>query len=171
MAVKLRLDDEDRARYGGPEWLDFDGDVLDDLDPDELDRFERRMDMSIWQWRHVETKARTGRAMRAACWMARQLSGDPELREPTFADFKIKPLKVKAVLIPEGDDAGPPDGSSASASQAPADDPASSSSSTESPQPSDNPNASDAGTANPETEPSPPDSPSSSPGSAVPSTS
>lgn len=160
MAVKLRLDDEDRARYGGPEWLHFDADALDDLDPDELDRLEREMDMSVWQWEHIETRARTGRAMRAAAWMARQLSGDPELKKPTFAEFKIKPRKVKAVPIPEAADAGPPDGSSASDSTTPADGQVSSISSTDSSQSSGAPTASDADTASQETEPSPPDSPS-----------
>lgn len=159
MAVELRLGDEDRAKYGGPEWIEFDQDLLDDLDADVLDRLEREMDMSVFQLRYVEMRARTGRALRASVWLARQLSGDPELKKPTYAEFKIKPLHVRARPVGGDDDAGPPDDSSASGSTPAADTQDSSNASTASPETA-RPPVSEAAAANPEPERSPQDSPS-----------
>ena len=110
--IEIRLSDEDWAKYGGPEWLVWDQDPLDDMSEEELSRLERAMDMSFWHLRNVEIPARTARSTRAACWLARQLSGDPELLLPNYADFKMKPLKMRSRIV-GGDDLPPPDGSPA----------------------------------------------------------
>lgn len=113
MAVELRLCDADREEYGGPEWLLFDQDLLDDMRTEELTRLERAMNLSFYELRNVDLPLRTARGTKAACWLARQLAGDAELLDPTFADFHIHPLRVEARepasdLLPPSD--GSPDG-------------------------------------------------------------
>lgn len=104
VAVELRLADEDRAKYGGPEWLPLDWKVFDDLTTEELDAFEGPMDMSI----HVAKLALSlsrAKGIKAALWLARQTSGDPALKTPGWGNFVIHPRKFDSRKVA---DANPP---------------------------------------------------------------
>lgn len=105
MAVEVRLCDEDREQFGGPEWWVFDLTPLNELKTERLTELEREMGMSIWQLRNVEIPRSTARAMKASCWLPRELSGDDELRFE-WDDFDIWPLKVDS--RPVGGGALPP---------------------------------------------------------------
>jgi hypothetical protein len=86
-AVEIKLCDEDRKKYGGPEWLPFDFTEYTSMDGDKLIELEAGMGMSFFRLRRVEIPEGTMRATKATVWLARQRAG---LTEPSFAKLNVK---------------------------------------------------------------------------------
>lgn len=87
-ALEIKLCDEDRAKYGGDEWLVVDVAEYTSLPDDELIAIEEGMQMSFFRLRRIEAPEGTMRGTKALAWLARQRAG---LTEPAFAKFKIHP--------------------------------------------------------------------------------
>lgn len=105
MALEVRLSDQDWDKFGGPEWLVVDQDAIDDLPFDKIDPLERDMDMSITAWR-LELTRLSARGRKALAWLARQMSGDAELKAPSYGAFNIQPMKIRYRAV--GGDQDPP---------------------------------------------------------------
>lgn len=103
MATEFTLDPRDRERFGGPEWVTFDRDAIDDLPFDQLDKWERELGTSIAQLLAVEFPRASARGIKGVVWLARQMSS---ANEPVFADFNIRPRLVRHRA--SGSDARPP---------------------------------------------------------------
>lgn len=85
--VEIKLCDEDRAKYGGDEWLPFDLSEYTSMDGDKLIALEAGMGMSFFRLRRVEMPESTMRAMKAMVWLARQNAG---LSLPMFDELDVK---------------------------------------------------------------------------------
>lgn len=108
-AVELRLCDEDREQWGGPEWVRFDENDLDDIPWQKQYEWEiGDFGLSIDFVMRVDWPARTARGKVCAVWLARTMAG---VETPPLKDFKIKTGR-KSLLIraaPKAGDADPPD--------------------------------------------------------------
>lgn len=101
MKWEIRLGDEDRATYGGDEWLEFDPSVYDDMPLAELSALERQMHTGggvslfnlLTPGGEIGRQTAVGRV--SAAWLARQQAG---LTEPAFAEFKVKHLEMTGRL-------------------------------------------------------------------------
>lgn len=111
MATRLRLCDEDREKFGGPEWVTWDENELDDLSHKALAGFETEMQTSIVYLLQVDKVARTISWTTARVWLARKMAG---IKTVPFAEFDIKPRKVLEEIVAEEDDAAPPSSSESS---------------------------------------------------------
>lgn len=111
MATSFRLCDEDRERWGGPEWVTFDENDLDDCDSVILSEYEASMGVQFAALYLYDVPRNTIRWQAAQVWLARRLAG---VDTPDLVDFRIKIRKVERKDVPAGDDAVPPDSSSPS---------------------------------------------------------
>jgi hypothetical protein len=117
---RLRLDDADRARYGGPEWLDTDAAIVwlsAGLDHPALVAIEKQiraeMGMVLLRFLAVEAFSGSLEAMRGRAWLALRHNGV----EVELKDFVPEVLKM--AWEPEGDgDADPPSHGAASSPSA-----------------------------------------------------
>lgn len=78
MHYKLSLHEQDRDRYGGPEWLEFNDATIDDAPADELERLESELlphgvslVQALAEWRHNLS----ARSVRVVLWLALRQSG------------------------------------------------------------------------------------------------
>lgn len=107
-AVRLRLCDADREKFGGPEWVTFDGDELDDQPNSVLLDFENELNTTIEFLYRVDRPAQTARWMAARVWLARKMAG---VETPSYKDFEIRPRKVIVEVVAADADADPPSSS------------------------------------------------------------
>lgn len=117
MATQFALCPEDREKYGGPEWVTYDKDALDDMPIDVLDPVERQIfdlyKVSIGELIFSEFGKGTVRGIRSMVWLARQVAGITT--DPQLAEFNIKARKVRMRVEPVAD-AVPPDSASSTPS-------------------------------------------------------
>ena len=140
--LEWRLADEDWKVFGGPEWLRLDWDQFATWSWGRLDELENDytgMGMSIRRARLLLLDGR-GRGIKAALWLARMTSGDPELHIGWDAFDVQRPLQASNRAVAAPGDADPPGGTSpadtagettpppASSNGSPADDPSATSS-------------------------------------------
>lgn len=109
MANQYALDPRDHAKYGGPEWVTYDSEKVDDLEFDQIHRWEREMGYSIAQIVGHELPRASAVGIKGVVWLARQLAGETE---PKFSDFKIRPRLVRHRTEPGADARPPAQGSS-----------------------------------------------------------
>jgi hypothetical protein len=102
MAVEFQLDPRDQETYGGPEWVVFDKDALDDLAFADLTRYERELGVSISHLLAGEFAKATALGIAGVVWLARQMAGVEE----SFRDFNIRTRRVRHRRA--GGDASPP---------------------------------------------------------------
>ena len=115
-AILVRLDVEDRKRYGGdeplPERLVCDTEWLKDLPAGELDELERETDLVFASLVPV-IEGQVPRASvirRAVAWLAVRQAG----HHPTWAEFQPRLLRAE---FTQEDDANPPAGPSGVSSE------------------------------------------------------
>jgi len=98
---RIRLCKEDRERYGGPEWVEFDHDTLANCEAGFLERFEDATGMTITEFGDALNRGSV-KSLRAMVWVARSLAGceDPW---PTF-----QPRVLRMDVEGLGDDDAPP---------------------------------------------------------------
>lgn len=115
--IRVRLDGEDRKRYGGdeplPEQLVLDVEALKDLTAGELDEIEREMDLALaGLLKVIEPQlSSVSRFRRAVAYLALRQSG----HKVSFDDFDPRLLRAEFV---QEDDANPPAGPSEGSSEA-----------------------------------------------------
>lgn len=115
--IRVRLDGEDRKRYGGteplPEELVLDTDALKDMTADELDRLEQEIDIALaGLMPHLEPKlGKLSFMRRAAAFLAVRQAGS----EVSWGDFQ--PRLLRAEFVQEEAAAGPPAGPSGGSSE------------------------------------------------------
>lgn len=123
VAVELRLCDEDREKFGGPEWVRFDEKDLDDLDLEVLNRFESELNVSLDFLLLVDKPSSTVRWKAAMVWMGRQIAG---VQTPELQKFLIKVRRMqirdepkpKRTAKAKAGDADPPSSSPSSEAEA-----------------------------------------------------
>lgn len=81
--VKYRLSEEDRAKFGGPEWVTFDRRELFKLDANELMEIEAAMSATIGQFLVSSAQGSTF-GVKGMIWLARRFAGMKE-QFSTFA--------------------------------------------------------------------------------------
>lgn len=115
--IRFRLCDEDRAQYGGEEWVPFDVEKFNRLRARELEGFEAQTGVPLRVVEETLAGEATARGVRALVWIARSMGG---LRTP-FGDFDIHTrlvqIKVDADGGPEAE--RPLDGSSSTSETMP----------------------------------------------------
>jgi hypothetical protein len=103
--LQIRLCDEDRAAYGGPEWLVFDPERIRDLPVEELEEMEEASLISIGSMLDIVESTgdipTTARFRRAAAWIALHCAGE----EMPWGKFTPRILRAQVRR-----QAGPPDG-------------------------------------------------------------
>lgn len=102
-SADFRLDPRDQEKYGGPEWVTFDRDQLDDTPYDELHRWETQLGTSVSHILIREFPRATALGLKGVVWLARQMAG---VTEPGFANFNIRTQRVTSRAT--GGDANPP---------------------------------------------------------------
>lgn len=113
MIYEFTLSEEDRERFGGPEWVPLDQTRLgQDYDYDRLNPLERQMFeadkltiavLLIHEWPNF-----TMLGIRGMHWLARQLSG---VTEPRWRDFRPNIIE-STYRVAQGDAHPPAQGSS-----------------------------------------------------------
>lgn len=125
-AVLLRLCDEDRERFGKPdwpEWIRFDEAELDDQDLVTLNEYEAELNVSLQFLLLVDKPSQTVRWTAARVWLGLRMAGH---QVPALLDFAIKVRKVQVKDEPrpkrttkvKADDADPPSSSPSSEAEA-----------------------------------------------------
>lgn len=117
MAVLLRLCDEDREKYGGPEWIRFDETVLDRLPFSKLHELETGLNITFSWLFNIDKRAGMLRWKVAQVWLARKLA---DIETPDLPEFDVMPMLIETkpdepTAAIEGGDADPPDSSPSSA--------------------------------------------------------
>lgn len=92
LTQRIRLGDEDRQIYGGPEWLVYDEAVYDDMPASQLKKLEDAMGFSMAWLRQRGIPTGSAEGIQARAWLARQAAEG--LAEPTYQAFDIRPMKV-----------------------------------------------------------------------------
>lgn len=82
---KFRLSEEDREKFGGPEWVEYQLTKAVDLDVDLLEQIEDATGYTILITLPDALSRGSLKATRAAVWLARHIHG---IHEPAFALFK-----------------------------------------------------------------------------------
>lgn len=109
MATRFRLCDEDREKYGGPEWVTYDAEQFDDMPLDELEKLEAQVidrtgvSLVVMMARMFSTGTLLGKTV--VLWLARQMAGETE---PPLKDFNIKPRKLKMETVKPAGAGDPP---------------------------------------------------------------
>lgn len=98
---RIRLCDEDRQVYGGPEWVVYDQAVYDDMPASQLKKLEDAMGFSMAWLRQRGIPTGSAEGIQARAWLARQAAEG--LEEPTYQAFDIRPLKVTFEASPLGE--------------------------------------------------------------------
>jgi hypothetical protein len=75
--VQYRLSDEDRAKFGGPEWVTFDRRKLFELDANELMKIESEMNLTIGQFLAASAQS-SALGTKGMLWVARRFTGMKE---------------------------------------------------------------------------------------------
>ena len=105
---RIRLCDDDLAKYAGPEWVEIDLAKLSDMDTGLLEEFEQTVDLSLTEWT-TALQRRMTKAVRAEIWLARRLAGCSDKWTgfwPKVYEANFEPLTGEE---PAGaDDADPP---------------------------------------------------------------
>ncbi len=115
--IRVRLDDEDRKRYGDgdplPEQLVFDTEKLKDLPFAELYELEREMDLAIASVTPLFEAPLSKQAIvrQVVAYLAVRQAG----QKVTFEDFQ--PRLLRAEFVHEEAEAGPPAGPSGGSSE------------------------------------------------------
>lgn len=107
MPTEFTLDQRDRDKFGGPEWVLFDVAELDEVPFDQLNKWELEMGVSAAQIVGRELGRASAIGIKGAVWLARQMSGHAD---PKFAAFNIRPRLVRYREV--GDARPPASGSS-----------------------------------------------------------
>lgn len=94
--TKYRLCDQDRAEYGGPEWVEFDTDVFGDKRAGELERLEKDLGHPISTVIQTLYGEPSVLGLRAIIWLARLEAG----YKTPFREFDIRTLRVTADAVP-----------------------------------------------------------------------
>jgi hypothetical protein len=97
---RIRLCDEDRQVYGGPEWLVYDQAIYDDMTHSQLNQLESAMGFSMTWLRTIGIRTGSSEGIKARAWLARQAAGN--LADPSYEAFDIRPLKVTFEAAPLG---------------------------------------------------------------------
>lgn len=100
--IELKLDPRDWEKYGGPEWVTFDREVVDDMPFSDLNRIEQQLGVSITHLVTREFAKGTALGIKGVVWIARQAAGETE----SFAEFDIRTRRVRHRR--PGGDANPP---------------------------------------------------------------
>lgn len=100
---RFRLSDEDREKYGGPEWVEFALEKAVDLDVALLEQIEDATGYTIMMTLPDAMAKGQMKAVRAAIWLARHIAG---VHEPPFAQFQPKILNADCRWV---DDVDPPE--------------------------------------------------------------
>lgn len=93
-SVKYRLSDEDRAKFGGPEWVTFDRRELFKLDAAELMKIEAGMNMTIGQFFAASAQSSI-LGTKAMIWIARRFAGMKE----EFSEFNPHPFECESEIV------------------------------------------------------------------------
>lgn len=117
MALEFSPCEQDRDRFGLPEWVTFDKETLDEVPFDQLDPWDREMaetlGCTINTLLAVELLAASARSMKGLVWLSCKLQ---DVAVPPLSEFNLKTRKVRMRSLRP--DAGPPDpGSSGSPSE------------------------------------------------------
>lgn len=96
VAVWYRMCDEDRDRFGGPEWLKFDVDALYNAPASELEEYEKVLGCSLFRLL-TELESFSARSTRGALWIALKGAGV----DVDYATFDPKPLRANRRSEPE----------------------------------------------------------------------
>lgn len=102
---RFRLSDEDREKYGGPEWVEYQLTKAVELDVDLLEQIEDATGYTILVTLPDALTRGSLRATRAATWLARHIAG---VHEPGFTLFKPNMLAADFEWVDEPGDADPP---------------------------------------------------------------
>lgn len=126
-SIEVRLCDEDRERFGGPEWTSLDMDRLLDSPAHMLARWEREMGGYAIMRALVECgdPYPPAKAVQAVTWLARKQHGSnadavgDDGQPESFARLgEMKTMKVRIRdLVVEDDDVDPPAGSAETTSR------------------------------------------------------
>lgn len=100
---RFRLSAEDREKYGGPEWVEYQLTKAVDLEVDLLEQIEDATGYTILIGLPEALSRGSLKAARAAVWLARHIAG---IHEPAFAAFKPNMLTADFKWV---DDADPPE--------------------------------------------------------------
>lgn len=120
-AIELRMCDEDRARYGGPEWIPLDLDRLVDAPASTLERWEEEVGYAIeLACAQAGATHPPSRPVRILVWLARKQGGDLAggIDERTgrpesfarLADLRTMQVRIRDISTPDPEavDANPP---------------------------------------------------------------
>ena len=99
---RFRLSEEDREKYGGPEWVEYTLNKAVDLEVDRLEQIEDATGYTILVTLPEALGRGSLKATRAAIWLARHIHG---VHEPGFAEFKPNLLAADFEWV---DDVDPP---------------------------------------------------------------
>lgn len=99
---RFRLSAEDREKYGGPEWVEYQLSKAVDLEVDLLEQIEDATGYTILVGLPEALSRGSLKASRAAVWLARHIAG---IHEPGFAEFKPNMLTADFEWV---DDPAPP---------------------------------------------------------------
>lgn len=112
MATQFALCPEDRERYGGPEWVTYDKEALDDLSMEDLFAIEAQCrevhGVTLAFLLSAELLGGSLRGKQMMVWLCRQVAArtDPalkELAEPPLSEFVVKPRRIQMRAKPGGD--------------------------------------------------------------------
>lgn len=101
---RFRLSPEDRERYGGPEWVEFDMSRAVELPVEVLEGIEEATGYTFLVELPRGLDRGALKAVRAGLWLARRIAG---IHEPAFADFKPNMLTADVEWVDPAD-ADPP---------------------------------------------------------------
>jgi len=96
MPTKYRLNEEDRARFGGPEWLTFDFAKFGKMQAAELEALEEDFGHPLARVLNAVNGDGSVLGFRALVWIAYQQAG---LRI-SFREFNIQTLQVDVETVP-----------------------------------------------------------------------
>lgn len=115
MGLEFALDPRDHEKYGGPEWLEFDAERLNDLPFSVTGPWDRELvkatDQGITQLLIRGLEGGTADGVTALMWLARKLA---DVETPDFAKFDVRWRKIRRrpTKPAVGDADPPPNGSS-----------------------------------------------------------
>ena len=101
MATRIRMCSEDREKYGGPEWIEFDYAQLADMSVELIEEFETQADMTVTEF-GMQLPRGSSKVLRAMLWFGRRAAGCTE----QFGDLKPKIFQLE--IENTGGDADPP---------------------------------------------------------------
>ncbi len=102
-SAQFKLDPRDHEKHGGPEWVTFDRDQMDDTPFDELSQWEAQIGMGVATLPVQKFARGTALGIKGVIWLGRQMAG---ITEPSFAEFNSRTRRVQSRAT--GGDANPP---------------------------------------------------------------